>query len=790
MNNKKVDYIKLLKRGILILLLVVIVGLFVANSYVKKYGYSNLGDLVSTYWSNSKLADKVEPIQMKIDISDEDFEFIESKREEALKRGVQINIGDNYVPCEIEVDGVKTEGEIRLKGHMTDHLEGDKWSYRVKTKTPVLGMYRFSLQHPGTRNYVYEWVYHQLLAQEGVIHLNYDFINVQLRENDLGIYAIEEHFGQHVLEHNNRTKGAILRWNPGLYWEWRIDELHNIYLDEEYSAYSSSFVEPYDKGVVKKDPELIENYLQGAKILEAFRRDSLKASEVFDVELMARFHAIIDLVGGYHSLDWSDVKFYYNNESKRIEPIGYESFSVRETEKIAGQRIPNSYLEIETNYHDKLFADPVFFKAYIENLERICDEEYFNAFRLSIQEKLNEKIGLVSKEWPYRKFTFDPYYRNIELIRNNINLPKPFHAFLNAYTDSTLELSLAAVSDFPIELVSLEINEKEIIPFDDLILLPKSRNDFIEYQSVVLKHSAKKIKDLLISCRIPGSQNLFIIEVNEYPSYTSEFNHVNEDTLVSVLQHPNIEYSKFEEVYFFNTNSIKVDRPFKIDSTIALRILPGQEIRFEDEGAFHVSGILQMKGAVDKEILLNSENRNACIILNNTQFEGNNIVFINCYEVFRAENSTLRLSNFVGADISGSLVFASRSSVYLSQANLGSVNNIADLGQSKLFVDGLTATFGEICYRAKGSVVDIRSSSFKTYSSFCDADHISTLGIWSSEILDFDNLGALNNGSAFNTYGGKVEWKSNSFTLDKSSYELLAASTLSFYKTDTLKTNK
>src|SRR5690606_5561948 len=109
--------------------------------------------------------------------------------------------------------------------------------------------YRFSLQHPGTRNYAYEWVYHKLLAYEGIIHLNYDFIALNLHDQDLGIYAIEEHFGQHVLQHNNRPQGAILRWNPGLYWEWRIDELHGIYLDEEYSAYTSSYPEPYDDGV-------------------------------------------------------------------------------------------------------------------------------------------------------------------------------------------------------------------------------------------------------------------------------------------------------------------------------------------------------------------------------------------------------------------------------------------------------------------------------------------------------------------------------------------------------------
>ncbi|MBK6526584.1 MAG: CotH kinase family protein [Crocinitomicaceae bacterium] len=184
-----------------------------------------------------------------------------------MERGIQINDGeDNYVECKI-IQGADTiKGEMRLKGHMTDHLEGDKWSFRVKTKKkPVFGMTRFSLQAPGTRNYAYEWVYHQLLKEEEVIHLNYDFIRLKLNDKDLGIYAIEEHFGQHVLDHNDRPKGAILRWNPNLYWEQRIDELQGTYLDEQYS------------------------------------------------------------------------------------------------DSIAGQRIPNEYDELDFNYHNRLFSDPVFF---------------------------------------------------------------------------------------------------------------------------------------------------------------------------------------------------------------------------------------------------------------------------------------------------------------------------------------------------------------------------------------------------------------------------------------------
>ena len=34
--------------------------------------------------------------------------------------------------------------------------------------------------HPGTRGYIYEWIYHQLMKQEDIIALRYKFINVTI----------------------------------------------------------------------------------------------------------------------------------------------------------------------------------------------------------------------------------------------------------------------------------------------------------------------------------------------------------------------------------------------------------------------------------------------------------------------------------------------------------------------------------------------------------------------------------------------------------------------------------
>jgi len=51
-------------------------------------------------------------------------------------------------------------------------------------------MKQFSIHHPNTRNYVYEWIFHQALKREGVLSLRYDFIEVTLNGKFLDIKHI------------------------------------------------------------------------------------------------------------------------------------------------------------------------------------------------------------------------------------------------------------------------------------------------------------------------------------------------------------------------------------------------------------------------------------------------------------------------------------------------------------------------------------------------------------------------------------------------------------------------
>lgn len=772
------------------------VGVFVAHKFVQRYGFDGIGEFISVYRHNKELASQIEPQELQLKISDADYDFLKRKRDVALERGIQINDGeDTYVACKI-IQGIDTvKGEMRLKGHMTDHLEGDKWSFRVKTnKKPVFGMTRFSLQAPGTRNYAYEWVYHQLLKHEEIVHLNYDFIRLKLNEKDLGIYAIEEHFGQHVLDHNDRPNGAILRWNPNLYWEWRIDELQGIYIDEQYAHYASSFVEPYEKGTVEDDPELVDTYVKGATLLEEFRRGEKITSEVFDVVKLARFHAIIDLVGGHHSLDWSDVKFFYNSETGKIEPVGYESFSVRKTESIAGQRIPDEYDALQFNYHDRLFSDPVFFAVYIQELERIADEEYLHNFIHKIQPELDKKLGVLAHEFPYRKFSFDPYFENIELIRHNLELPKPFHAFLESSTDSTVLISVTPVCDFPIEILSLSVDGKKPVKLDSAFVLPaKARNTYAHYFEIEVKHQAKKLKNLKLNARIPGSFRVFEVDVADLPSY-------KKDTKVSFTQNDMSKETKSaftfinDSTFMFRTKKVNVDGTILISENQTLKIFPGQEITFTEKGTIVCQGKIEMIGGSEEEekILISSvKTKNESLLCQSHVIILNGE--INCLNVdfFRAEDF-LHLSDSKGsfkycefAETTTDFINSIQSVVVLNHCAAGSFGSLGSFDRSLLRIRNFTATHGEVFVKSLGSDIDLIDAVVMDYKGLADLDFNSNLNSWHSTFSVSGQLAILNNASACRFLACEIKEAPVGFEIDQDNTGLPGTSTYELYNTPT-----
>ncbi len=569
-RNKK----KIIRRTFFVILIAAcFIGGYIASDKLQTKGYSGLWDFAKTVSSNYFDSRNANPENISIEINDKDFKKLQENREKAIERGVIINdIDGDYVSATIEHQGKKIKVKLRLKGHMTDHLQNNKWSFRVKIKEKdsFMGMKRFSIQHPGTRGYIYEWIYHQLMKQEDVIALRYKFINVFVNGKDWGIYAVEENFDKELIENNNRKPGPIIRFNPDLYWVDRYNELKSSQPVAEFASYYSSVVEAYRENNVLEDSMQREYYLKATALMEGFRNRKLPVNQVFDIKRLAKFHAVIDLVGGQHSIDWSDIKYYYNPVSARLEPVSYESFTQLPYQGISGnyKYDPLDSITYYAKFHEALFSNAEFFKEYVKQLERISESSYLDKFFSENNKELKENLAIIYKEFPYKKFDKNGYYKNQLMIKQLLNAPKAFHAYFDFVSNNQIHLKIGAIESLPVEISSISIGNNRGTSIAPIILPAKQRDKNVSYKEYVFNMPNSFVwKDSLMK----------YLKVN----YTILGASVKKETNVFPFPHTDNE---FIEIELKNKQSTINDFPFLVVDELAksIYIKEGKQVVAKD----------------------------------------------------------------------------------------------------------------------------------------------------------------------------------------------------------------
>lgn len=488
-SNQKKGKKRRWKYILIFLLSFIAIGYFVGDHYAKKYGFRNIWHFVKVYSSNSSKASNAHVETLKIKISKADFKKLENLREKHFEKGLIENEEGDYVDAKLNWNGKKIDAKLRLKGHMTDHLQDKKWSFRVKTKggDAFMGMKVFSLQHPGTRNYIYEWIYHQMMKQEKIVSLRYDFIKVYINDENWGIYALEEHFAQELVKNNQRIKGPLIRFNPDLYWVYRSQENDHINIETDYSGVQSTFPEAYDNKNVVTDSTLIDRYSRALNLIEQVKQRKLKVAQAFDIGKLATFHAIVDLVGGHHSLDWSDVKYYYNPEADLLEPVAYESFSVTNTWQLGGaykcHPSDSNYID---NWHDILFSDSAFFALYIKALYRVSDKKWLDGFFKKIDKDLQAKLAVLYKEFAYREFDLKQYGLNQKNIMSLLENPDGLLIYYDGVGQNQLLLKIGNVGPMPYNILSIDIDSLRGIRVTPVMIDAGRKNEYVKFVQVRL----------------------------------------------------------------------------------------------------------------------------------------------------------------------------------------------------------------------------------------------------------------------------------------------------------------
>lgn len=326
--------------------------------------------------------------QLVIDVPFKNMRKIYAKREQALRQTQLVQGPDDFVNGEIRFEDRVIPIKLRLKGDHTDHLEGKKWSFRIRVRDgeQLLGMRRFSIQNPATRAYQAEELFFELARMMNIMTPRYLFVDVTINGEPIGLMALEEFFSKELVEHHRRREGVIVRFDESRLWDSRDSFLDYVEgWEGAFDYYANATVDAIASGKVAESETLSAQFDVAQGLLKGFASRSLTASEVFDAEQLGALIAVSDVFGTWHPLRWHNMRFYFNPISLRLEPIAYDGSLQQRYRNVRESVINRDPMTIH------MLEDPAVGQAYLQTLRSLLDGLQDN----SIQQQLREREAVI-----------------------------------------------------------------------------------------------------------------------------------------------------------------------------------------------------------------------------------------------------------------------------------------------------------------------------------------------------------------------------------------------------------
>lgn len=634
---KKFSLKKLFNYKLIILIifipLVFFTGLYSGISLYRDYGVNSLENFICNFdkyadrymHSSPESADVIE-----ISITDQEYQKLKSYRNDAINKGVVLKKHKKYIQATVKYKNQNHIAEIRLKGDNVDHLEGEKWSYRVKIgdSKAIDGLRKFSLQTPKSRNFSYEWLYHKILKKENIIGLRYKFVNLKVNNKDVGIYALEEHFDKLLIENNKRREGPILKFNEDQYWEGYFNAFSQINHDKyDKESFDIANIEVFQENKILKNKQLYKQFTTANSLLYNFKLGKLNTHEVFDVKKLATFISLNDLLGAHHANRWHNLRFYYNPISSKLEPIGFDAN--------CGEEIKQLNIQNNDPFCALIFKDSIFVKEYYNELIRITGCDFTNDIFESFGKEFIEKCKILNEEFFYYEFhSLSQISKNQAFIREEINQKNKVTAHLISINDDKIMIEVTNKSHFPIQVDNVVYKKNNLMESPEFVL---GSNDVLN--SILLTAELNKPIDTIkankfkILYHIIGSNEISKTKAYAYPKEEKRFiikNFMTSKTSLDESPYLQIDHNK--KIITFKTGEHEIKKSIIFPAGYQIIGKPNTTLFFSDSAKiisyspFHIEGNESSKFKI---IGVDSTAQGLCILQSEIESKFDHVVFRN-----------------------------------------------------------------------------------------------------------------------------------------------------------------
>ncbi|MCP4424173.1 MAG: hypothetical protein GY803_06760 [Chloroflexi bacterium] len=406
---------------------------------------------------------------LTIDMPFANYNVLLDQRKEALNRGVFVAAESDFQTADIRLDDQTIPIRLRLRQGTAVHLgENDKWNFDIRTRNDqlLLGMSRFYLIDPADNNWLNEWAFMQTLQREDILAPRYQFVHLIFNGDDRGIYALQEGFGPELITAQGRTEGVIVEFDAARLWESiayadggateaDADPITNLTADD----FKYFEVDTFRDAAVARDETLTAQKNTAIGLLRGLQNGELAAADVFDGERYGRFLALVDLWGAPQAASLVNLRYYYNPETNRLEPIGFNAAPVLDD---SSQRISL----------DAAYNDPALQAAYVAAAQQFSQPEYLTALQADLdaawqaqRQALNGAANFAAES----QSLWEQLAQRQDLLRRSLHPLQSVFAYLGPPSlsmEAVIQVDVANVLNLPVEIIGFDIDGATFLEAD------------------------------------------------------------------------------------------------------------------------------------------------------------------------------------------------------------------------------------------------------------------------------------------------------------------------------------
>ena len=555
-------------------------------------------------------------------------------RDRAFKQGILIQGDDDWVKGTITSEDKSIPVNIRLKGDWLDHLQGEKWSFRIKVRGDHSwkNMVEFSIQNPHSRSFLNEWLYHKFLLHENILTARYNFTPVYINGIFHGIYAYEEHFRKELLEDKNRREAPILKFNEDGMWE-----AFNVYGDKQHciNYYEAAEIDVFKIKSIKKSTEMTNYYYQAVNLLKNYREDEIDVSDVFDLEKLAGYVAVSNLFNAHHGFVWHNLRLYFNPFTYTFEPIAFDGYG-----NVVKPAYPQSIFGFDKNNEKKtilnseyfvykIFNNPDFIKAYVTYLKKILSEGYVEHFIEEYKSEMQNNEKLLQEEFPLYSYDYDYLIKSSQILREDLKLYESYLEDQKQTRYEAEEVTSDCENVQPLKNNTLKASSKEEYIQIKTVEVVNYHNEPLEllgtgnyniqnyFEKVIFLDAYRKpgyVKDITVKgnhknifYKVKGTDSVYIEKIKDQIPVVD-----NDGKLLRSMAKNNSPFFNVSDgQIIFNKGNYVITKPLVINRGYKVIIQEGTTLDFKSGALFYCESPIEVSGSENNKVRIISSDSSA-----------------------------------------------------------------------------------------------------------------------------------------------------------------------------------